>query len=251
MARTGEVLERPIDPDVKLGWVIEGKKLKQTIAVYDINLVGFNIYGSQLKTVEEAETRLFDRQTLVKCYHFLTDDHRLDLPLNACRGVVLGEIIRIWYEVSGIEVPAQVTINQEVRMAKAKETTAAAEAAAAENGAAPTTKEPRITNRSIIENGLLAGKSDEEILAAVKAQFPNGKADSKHIGYYRHYLVKDKKLEKQERKPRAKKEKAAVAEVVAEPAKVAATAGSAKAAAAPAAKTAGKAPAAKQVAGKR
>lgn len=241
---TGEFLEHD-DSAVKLGHVIDMKKVGQVIAEYDIDLIPFKIYGSQVLTIEKAERTLFDRQKLVKCYHFLADDNRLALPLNACRAVVLGEIIRVWYEVSGIEVPAKVTHTQEARMAKAKATTAEAESAAAEAGTT-VTKEPRITNRSIIEAGLLAGKDNPTIMAEVKEHFPNGKADDKHIGYYRHYLVKDGKLEKVARAPRAKKEKAEP-EVAAAPAVVSAKAGSAKSApaapakAAPAAKTAAKA----------
>lgn len=226
-------------------------KLNQLLAEYDIALVQFKIYGSQGRTYDAALKQLFDRQTLVKCYHFLTDDHRLDLPLNACREVVLGEIMRIWYEVSELEPPARFIINQEARMAKAKETTQAAEAAG-EAGTATAVKEPRVTNRSIIENGLLAGQSNEEIMKAVKARFPDGKADDKHIGYYRHFLVKAGKLEKQPRAPRATKAKAgteASAEAAA-PAKVAAKAGSAKAAEEAPAKPAAKAAPAKAKAGK-
>lgn len=245
MPGTGIVLERPLDPAVKLGYVVEPRKLNQILATFDINLVAFNIYGAQIKTIERAERQLYDRQTLLRCYHFLTDDHRLALPFNACRQVVLGEITRIWYEVSGLELPVKFEQRQEARMAKAKATTAEAEAAATEAGATAV-KEPRITVKSIIEAGLLAKKSEEDILAEVKSHFPNGKADSKHVGYYRHYLVKDGKLEKQERKPRAKKAGATTegtqeAENAAPPAKVTAKAGSAKAAAPPASKPAAKA----------
>lgn len=215
-----------------LGLYIEPKKLAQVIAEFDIDLIQFKIYGSQQHTIEAAERQLMNRQALVKCYHFLTDDHRLALPWNACRAVVLGEIIRVWYEVSGYEVPAKVTAHQEVRMAKAKEATQAGEAG--EAGATAKTKEPRLTNRSIIEAGLLAGKADEEIMKEVKSHFPNGKADAKHIGYYRHHLVKDGKLAKTERPPRAKKTTAEgtaeAATVEAAPAKVAAKAGTAQAA---------------------
>lgn len=192
-------------PVPTLGYEIHRLKLNQLLATYDINLVTFNIYGSQLRTVEEAERKLWDRTLVVRCYHFLTDDTRLALPLNACREVILGELIKVWYETSGFEVPAKVTRNQEVRMAKAKATDAAAEQAA-EGTTATATKEPRITSRSIIVAGLLAGTPNEEILAQVKRHKPNSKADDKHIAYYRHYLEKDGKLEK---KPRPVKEKPA------------------------------------------
>lgn len=244
---TGEFLEHD-DSAVKLGHVVDMKKVGKVIADYDIDLIPFKIYGSMVLTVEKAERTLFDRQKLVRCYHFLADDSRLALPLNACRAVVLGEIIRVWYEVSGIEVPAKVTQTQEARMAKAKATTAEAETEAAATGAVAT-KEPRITNRSIIEAGLLAGKDNATIMAEVKEHFPNGKADDKHIGYYRHYLVKEGKLEKPVKAPRAKKEKAAP-EAEATPAVVSAKAGSAKAAPAAPAKAAPAAPAAAAPKGK-
>lgn len=232
--KTGEFLEHTNDPP--LGHVVDKKKVGKVIAEYDIDLIPFKIYGSQIVTIEKAERTLFDRQTLLKCYHFLADDDRLDLPVNACRAVVLGEIIRVWYEVSGFEVPAKVTHTQEVRMAKAKATSAEAEGAEAASGAVAT-KEPRITNKSIITNGLLAGHDDEKIMASVKEHFPDGKADSKHVGYYRHFLVKEGKLEARPRAARAKKEVSA-AEVEAAPAKVTASAGSAKGASAGKAKAA-------------
>lgn len=111
-------------------------------------------------------------------------------------------------------------------MAKAQAT------APAEEAAAETTKEPRVTNRSIIESGLLAGTPDEEILAQVKARFPEGKADMKHVAYYRHFLVKAGKLEAQ---PRKSRKKAEAVEAAPEPAKAAAKP-AARAAAAPPAK---------------
>lgn len=212
-----ELLDTPslkvVDP---LGYDVPKQMVSAVLADFDIDLVPFKIYGSQVKTIEEAERVLYDRQLLVRCYHFLTDDNRLALPFNACRAVVLGHIIEIWYEVSGYEVPAKVTRNQEARMAKAKETTAEAEAAAAEKGAVAT-KEPRVTVKSIISTGLLAGRTEDQILAEVKTHFPNGKADAKHVAYYRHFLVKDGKMEKPvkapkpPKEPKAKKEPAAAA----------------------------------------
>jgi len=211
-----------------------------------IDTFSFKLYGSQEKTYELALKDLRDRGKLIRCYHYLTDDNRLALPLNACRNVVLYEVIRAWYEVSGIEVPAKVTQQMEAAMAKAKATTADAEQ---EEGATATkTKEPRVTNKSIIEAGLLAGKDEATIMAEVKAHFPDGKADSKHVGYYRHYLVKEGKLAAQPRKSRAK----AAEEAAPEPKEVAAPKG--KAAAAPvkaaASKTPAKAPPTKAKAGR-
>jgi hypothetical protein len=172
------------------------------IADYDIDTYVFKIWGSRHKTLEYANKVLDDRQALIKTYHFITGDHRLALPLYACRQVVLRHIQVKWFEFNGFEVPVQVTSNLETEMAKAATKTAEDEQGSTE----AKTKEPRITNRSIIEAGLLAGKSDEDILAEVKERFPDGKADSKHVAYYRHFLTKEGKLEKQPRKSRAKAE---------------------------------------------
>lgn len=216
----------------------EAQRLKWTLGTYEVpgTKGTFVIYGSLMRTLTEAEKMLQDTGILIRCYHYLTEDDRLTLPLHACRQVVLGEIQMVWYQISGREVPAKVTENQEERMAKAKSTTAEQEQT---EGAAPSkSKEPRITNRSIIEAGLLAGKPEDEILAEVKARFPDGKANSSHISYYRHFLVKAGKLEAQPRKTRSKAAEEAQAP---EPQAVQATKGSAKAAAPKAAAPAPKA----------
>ena len=195
--------------------------LPRVFADYAIGGSTFKIYGSKVRTLEEAERRLRDRRTLILSYHFLADDDRTILPLSACRDVVLGEVQHVWYEVHGLEIPDYMIQRQEERMAKAKQ------AAPEQDGAQPKEKGPRITNRSIIENGLLAGQSNEQILAAVKQQFPDGKADASHITYYRNALVKDGKLEKQPRQTKAKKaEEASTAPAT--PAKVSARAGGVK-----------------------
>lgn len=232
------------EPEIPGMWV-DPKKMAVVLAEYEVGGTTFKIYGSQTRTFAEANRKLDDRQTLIQAYHFLTDDNRLALPFNACRAVVLDSIMTVWYGQLGFDIPGKTQSHMEQRMAKAKATSAEAEQAAAGTTEA-STKEPRVTNRSIIEAGLLAGKDDETIMAEVKEHFPEGKADKKHIAYYRHYLVQDGKLEKQPRAPRAKKEKPVVEEAAA-PAKVAAKAGTAKVATPPSvakaapAKAAGKA----------
>ena len=199
---------------------------KRLAANYQIGtIVSLPIYESRTLTLELAEKLLSkDRQILIKVYHFLSDDHRLALPMRAVLNAVLGEIQLVWYEIRGIAIPPKVMAHQEERMAKAKATTAEQET----EQAATKTKEPRVTNRSIIEAGLLAGTPDEEILAQVKERFPNGKADMKHIAYYRHFLVKEGKLEKPPRKERAKKEAVAEEAPAAPPQTRSAQAGSAQ-----------------------
>lgn len=223
-------------------WV-DPRRMTKLLGNLSIDVFSFRLYGSQEKTYETADKELRDHGRLIRCYRYLTDDNRLNLPFNACRTVVLYEVIMAWYEVSGFEVPAKVTQSKEEAMAKAKVTTAEAEQADAEAGTTTKSKEPRVTNKSIITSGLLAGDDDDTIMASVKEHFPNGKADSKHIGYYRHFLVKEGKLEKQPRKSRAKSEEAAEevtpVEVAAPKAKAAAA--PAKAAAKPAAKAPAKA----------
>lgn len=168
------------------------------------------IYTGLIYTFEAARKRLTHRGILV-AYRHLSGDVRLDVSLIAATNVVLGEVQNAWYLVNGKDIPLSVMSGQELRF---QEALMAKAVAGEDKVTTKAAKEPRVTNRSIIEAGLLNGDSDDTILAAVKEQFPEGKADSTHVRYYRHFLEKQGKLEKSERKPRVKKEKAEKVEKV-------------------------------------
>ena len=156
------------------------------------------IYRGLKTTVDNAAITLQDGDVLVR-YHELTGDNRSAVNFYLAKLVVLGDVQLAWYEHVGIPIPLKVQHAQEARMAKAK--TAKPEAEGGETAA----KAPRVTTRSIIEQGLLAGKAPEDILKEVKQHKPDGKADLTHVAYYRHFLVKDGKMEAPPRQPRAKK----------------------------------------------
>lgn len=157
------------------------------------------IYSGLWYTIEQAR-RSLGRKDIVQSYRWLSG---VDVvSTEAATNVVLGEIQNQWYLVNGQDIPQKVMSNQERRLQEAVMAKAAAE------GDTPVKeKAPRVTNRSIIETGLLNGDSDEKILKAVKKQFPDGKADESHIKYYRHALVKAGQLEAQPRAPRVAKAK--------------------------------------------
>jgi hypothetical protein len=224
--------------DGKAPWELEPHKANWLIAEYEIGGTIFKIYGGRTRTLEEAAKVLEDRRTLINTYAYISGDTRSALPLRACKTAMLQEIQVKWFEFNQFEVPPRVQQRLEECMAKAQAKAAEAEGTETEGKS----KEPRITNRSIIEAGLLAGKSDEDIVAEVKEHFPNGKADAKHVAYYRHFLVKDGKLEAQPRKTRAKKAE----EPAPETTKAAAAPAARKAAAAPAKAAPARAAAAKR-----
>ena len=157
-------------------------------------------YAGLITTIRTADLELLDRNALRR-YKDITGDARSAVNLHYARGVVLCDMQVKWYEDQGKDVPLKVTSALETTMAKAKQ--AKPEAEGGESGTK--TKTPRITIKSIIENGLRTGKSPDDILAEVHTHKPDAKADASHVAYYRHFLEKAGELEKQ---PRAKKEKA-------------------------------------------
>lgn len=148
------------------------------------------------------------RKEIMIAYKCITGEYaRPDASFYSVQAVVLGEIQNRWYEATGQPLPPRVEANQAQRLEDAKmaKKTSSAETATATKEA----KEPRISIKSVITGGLLAGKSDEAIAEELTEMFP-GKAAAKnpaqHISYYRSALVKDGQLEKQPRKTKTKAE---------------------------------------------
>lgn len=189
-------------------WSNQVPDLKQAVSYHSIGDVHVTIYSGLLYTMQEVEKELGQKEVIL-AYRYLSGDERLDFSFYKAKKVVLGEIQNVWYEVNGLDVPQKVASQQEQRLREAivakKEEEGTKEKAS---------KEPRITIKSICETGLLAGKSEEQILKEVKAKFPDSKADASHVRYYRHFLVKDGKLEKLPRatKPKAEKKEKTLAE---------------------------------------
>lgn len=181
-------------------------QFKNAVSLHSIGEVTVTLYSGLIHTLKQAEIDLKQKQVILG-YRFLSGDERLDFNMNRARSVVLGEVQNAWYEANGYDIPPQVMSNQEQRLREA--IVAKKEAAAAEGGEKQAkekqAKEKRVTVKSIAETGLLAGKSEDDILAEIKANFPGGKADITHVRYYRHFLVKDGQLEKLPRKPKATK----------------------------------------------
>lgn len=189
----------PIAPDTS--------SFKNAIAIHSIGEdLEVMIYGSLGLTLDTAEREINNKQ-VVNAYRFLSGDERLDFSMVAARKVVLYEVQSAWYEANGKDIPQSVMSQQELTLREAMVATKAKDEAAAAAGATKT-KEPRVTVKSIIEAGLRAGTSNEEILKQVKAKFPEGKADDSHVRYYRHFLVKAGELEKLPRPTKPKAEKA-------------------------------------------
>ena len=162
------------------------------------------LHQGLITTVRQAEHELKDRSVLRR-YAEITKDSRASVNLYWARIVVLCDMQVEWYKEQDLPIPAKVTNALESSMAKAK-----AEKSESEGGSTGSkSKAPRITAKSIITQGLLAGKSAEKILAEVHAKVADSKADGTHITYYRSALEKEGKLEKSERPARAKKVKPA------------------------------------------
>lgn len=179
---------------------------KSAISVHSIGEVEVIIYSGLMHTLEVAEKELGSKE-IVQAYKFLSGDPRLDFSMRAARVVVLGEVQNAWYEANGKDIPQSVMSNQEQRLREALVAKKAEDTAA--SGEKTKTKEPRVTVKSIIEAGLRAGTPNEDILKAVKKEFPNGKADDTHVRYYRHFLVKKGELAKLPRVTKPKAEKSA------------------------------------------
>lgn len=158
------------------------------------------LYAGLVTTIRNVELEILDRNVLRR-YKDVSGDDRSAVNFSYAKLVVLCDVQIAWYEQQGNDVPPRVTSAMETTMAKAKQAKAEAEG----GETAGKTKAPRVTIKSIIEQGLLAGKSADDILAEVHQHKPEAKADATHVAYYRHFLEKDGKLEKQ---PRVKKEKA-------------------------------------------
>lgn len=195
----------------------------------EIGGVTFILYGSMIKT-DQAVAREY-RKAIFRAYVALTGDDRLAVRYELALRVVRGAVNKAWYEEQDKPVPPRLLAHLEEYMARAKQTVQEEEAA----DETPVKKE-RISAKSIIRNGLLAGTKDEDILEEVKATFPDSKADSTHLSYYRSELYKEGLLEKPARAAKA----AAEEEVPETPAP---KAKKGKAAPAPAPKAAKRAPA--------
>jgi len=186
---------------------VEVPDFKAAVGTYLVGGIAITIYRGLSRTMEFAEKEIGWTHAQ-KHYRDLMHDTRLALPYSKVMAVVLGDVQNRWYTTCGFDIPAEVMSNQEKRMAEA--TTAAPETEATEAGEAAQGKakgKDRITNKSIIEAGIIAGKSEEEILAEVKSHFPNGKADSKHVAYYRHFLQKAGTIPKPDKVKKEKKAK--------------------------------------------
>lgn len=188
---------------VQQRWSDKVPDLRHAVSYHSIGEgVHVTIYTGLMYTMEQAEKELGQKE-IILAYRYLSGDERLDFSFNRAKKVVLGEIQNAWYEVNGQDVPQRVASQQEQRLREAIMAKKEEEGQAKEK--AP--KEPRVTIKSICETGLLAGKSEEQILKEVKAKFPDSKADASHVRYYRHFLVKEGKLEKLPRATKPKAEK--------------------------------------------
>lgn len=192
-------------------------KLKELLDQLIIDGVVINLYRG-LSVTFDAAMKLSKKDVLNLYKAFNGEYARIDASYYCIQGAVVGEIQNRWYRAAGLPLPPQVEANQaqrleDVKMAKKKE-------AAAEGSTA--TKEPRVTIKSVITAGLLAGKPDADIAKELETNFPGkaaAKNPSQHISYYRSALVKDGQLEKQPRKTKPKAEKAEAPAPAAAPAK--------------------------------
>lgn len=178
----------------------------ETIAVGRVKIA---LYRSLALTLEEAKRRL-DWQDMLQRYREISKDERLLVSTYRVQNCVIGWIQLQWYELmeelEGQAIPPRVIAQQEQRLREA----VVAEATETQEKTKPAKeKKPRI--RAIIEQGLLSGKSDEEMLAEIKQYHPDAKAVTdfaKHKAYYVHFLVKAGKMTKPEKPVKVKAEKA-------------------------------------------
>lgn len=163
----------------------------------------FMIMGSMTKTDQRVCQE--SRTTILRVYKNYTGNDQWVQPERA-RTVVRYMVLEAWYKVQDKPVPEFITqrFSEAIEMAKKAQT----ETAATETVA----KEPRVSSKSIITQGLLAGKPDEAILAEVKAHNPDGKADASHLSYYRSKLYASGELERPVHEPKPAKAPAAASE---------------------------------------
>ena len=211
MGKTAEV----ISTRTKAGSWLQREQQKPKVALPDFKaVIGYAEYGqegtkhytkiplyrSHLRTCHLAREQMTQRQVIIAYEQIADANVPPGASMKETREVVVGDIQNRWYQTAGVALPPRVEQSQaqrleETKMAKAKKDTT--EKAA---------KEPRITVKSIVTNGLLAGHSDEQIAESIVEQCPDtaaAKAPNTHIAYYRSMLVKAGELEKQPRKSRA------------------------------------------------
>jgi hypothetical protein len=129
---------------------------------------------------------------VIAAFRGLVPDAPHGVGLERALPIVQGQVQIDWYQAKGKEVPRRCVVNQEARLNEGK---AQPEVAVDEEGK-PQRSKPGLKVKDIICEGLLAGRKDEDILEAVREKFADSKATKKDIGYYRHKLRNEGRLER-------------------------------------------------------
>lgn len=141
----------------------------------------FAIFRGLTYTLNEVKARTTD--VLLACYQKMTGDKRAYVDRRRLEEIVGGEVQIKWYELSpDRDGPSRrVLDNHERRKAEALETDTTK---VVERGKSSGTV------ASVIREGLRRGFDTEQILKEVRTRFPDSRAGSRDVAYYRHQLKK-------------------------------------------------------------
>jgi hypothetical protein len=156
-----------------------------------------NVHGTRSLTAAQIRT----------AYRALTADHRDEVDLKKAKDVVVGHMQQEWFHHAGKAIPAYSITAQEQRVKDAKESEMSATTET--NGTTKPKKEKRATVGGLIRSELARNFSDEVILKNIGEKFPESKATTKDIAYYRSKMRNEGLLPKYVRPKAEKKEKPA------------------------------------------
>ncbi len=157
--------------------------LRAQIGKATVGGVEFALFRGLTYTLNEVKTRLTDE--LMRAFNNHTGEARQFVDRRDLERVVGGELQLAWYEVS----PDRDGASDRV---KAQQVQAVLDALKKDPNEIVETGKRKAgeTVAAVIREGLRRSMSTEEILAEVRARFPDSKAGTRDVAYYKYQLKK-------------------------------------------------------------
>lgn len=164
------------------------------VGEYVLGNVTYHIYRSLILTTQHALTKTW--LELERSYVELTGDNRHDLDDETVKFAVAGAVQEAWYKHFGRPVPKMVHENQLRRLQAAKEKHVSEQNEQPQGEEVGSTglpkgkkkKEPRVTVRGLIRDGIKAGLTDAGIVEMITGKLPGKTIRKKSIRWNRKDL---------------------------------------------------------------